>query len=54
MTLAQLKKTAARYQELRLQRNELIRTTPGTLRQLAEATGLSHEAIRQIKQRSEK
>jgi DNA-directed RNA polymerase sigma subunit (sigma70/sigma32) len=47
--LASLQSISEELAELRLQRDELIRAHPGTLREIAEAAGLSHETVRQIR-----
>ena len=44
---------ARQLAELRKQRDELIRAHPGTLREIAEAAGLSFQQVGNIKNRKE-
>ena len=49
----QLKYLAEQLAALRKQRDQLIRAHEGTLREIAGAAGLSHQAVANIKARKE-
>ena len=51
--LAELREVSQRLAELRKQRDELIRAHPGTLREIAEAAGLSFQQVGNIRNRKE-
>lgn len=51
MTEVQLRKAGERYTAARKHRDDLIRASTLPLRTIAEAVGMSHENVRQIKNR---
>ncbi len=49
----ELRRVARDLAALRMQRDELIRAHPGTLREIGQAAGLSPQAVLNIKNRKE-
>ena len=50
---AKLQRVSVRVAALRAQRDDLIRAHPGSLREIGQAAGLSHQQIANIKARKE-